>query len=136
MSDTPATQKDDFVADFHEGNEMDMSSLKDKQFVVAANTGNRNECKFLASTMRGPYDFYEMIAEAGPMYEKEAHHAKVTILSRDLDSKVQFLDSGTIEYIECHYKRIISESIFEAAVFDFTLKPGLLSDDEQKQEED
>jgi len=124
------TQKDDFVADFHEG-EMDMSKLQDKQFIVAANTGNRNECKLLASTLRGPYDFYEMTEQVGYMYEKEAHHAKVTVLSTDYEKPVQFLDSGTIDYLEAHWKNIISEGILEAALGDFTMEAGLLSDDEQ-----
>lgn len=135
MSDQPVTQKDDFIADFHEG-EMDMSKLQDKQFVVAVNTGNRNECKLLASTLRGPYDFYEMIENVGYMHEEELHHAKVTILSTNPKEPVQFLDLGTIDYIEAHWKNIISEGILEAAIRDFTMEPGLLSENELKEKED
>lgn len=129
MSNTPITQSDDFIADFHE-NEMDMSGLVDKQFIVAANTGDRNKCKLLAGTIRGPYDFYEMVEATAWMHENEAHHAKVTILSTDYKKPVQFLDSGTVDYIEAHYKNIISEGILEAALCDFTIEPGLLIDNE------
>ena len=136
MSDNlPVTQKDDFIADFHEG-EMDMSKLKDKQFVVAVNTGNRNKCKLLASSLRGPYDFYEMVEQVGYMYAKEMHHAKVTILSTNHDEPVQFLDSGTIDYIESHWKNIISEGILETSLCDFTIEPGLLSENELGERED
>lgn len=131
---TPVTQKDDFIADFHEG-EMDMSKLKGEQFVVAVNTGDRNKCKLLASTLRGPYDFFEMVEQVGYMHKEELHHAKVTMLSTDYAKSVQFLDSGTIDYLEAHWKNIISEGILEAAISDFTIEPGLLSDNEQEKED-
>ena len=136
MSNIPTTQKDDFIADFHEG-EMDFSKLKEEKFIVAISTGDRNKCKLLASTLRGPYDFFEMVEATGYMHANEAHHAKVTILSTDYRAPVQFLDNGTIDYIEAHWKNIISEGILETMLLDdYTMEPGLLSENELKKEED
>ena len=136
MSNIPTTQKDDFIADFHEG-EMDFSDIKGKAFVVAVSTGDRNKCKLLASTLRGPFDFYEMVEAVGYMYEKELHHAKVTILSTNYKEPVQFLDNGTTDMIETHWKNIISEGILETMIFDDdALKPGLLSEKELEKKSD
>ena len=136
MSNIPVTQKDDFIADFHEG-EMDFTKLKEKSFIVAVSTGDRNKCKLLASTLRGPYDFFEMVEATGYMYEKETHHAKVTVLSTNYEEPVQFLDNGTIDYIEAHWKNIISEGVLETMLLDdCTMEPGLLSENELKKEEE
>lgn len=133
MTDKPVTQKDDFIADFHEG-EMDMGKLQDKQFIVAVNTGDRNKCKLLASTIKGPFDFYEMAEQVGYMHAEELHHAKVVILDTDPKKPSDYLDSGTIDYIEAHWKNLISEGILETAIRDFTMEPGILSESELEEE--
>jgi len=125
----PVTQQDGFVADFHEG-EMDMAPLKGKTFVVAVNAGDRNGCKLLASTMRGPYDYYEMLEQVGTMHERECHHAKVTVLTRDHTEPVKFLDKGTVDYIEAHWQNIIAEELLESALGNYTIEAGLLTEQE------
>lgn len=111
QQDLPVTQKDDFIAAIYNSKDMDMSKLTDKQFIVAVSTGDRNRAAMLPSTIRGPYSFYEMVEQVGVMWDKERHHPKVTILSKDFNEPVQFIDSGTIEFIEMHYKDLIMDGI-------------------------
>ena len=142
-NDLPTNTSENFIADFEV---MDLSDLKDKLFIVAASQGDRNRCKFLSSTVHGPYNFLEMVDEVGSMYRDHQHHAKVTILSKDRDQAPKFLDENTTDYIEAHYADIITEGLFEGA-FDqdkeFTCKANIVdadtSDDprkEKKNEED
>lgn len=102
---TPVTQDEDFCAELVEGT-MDFSKIKDKQFIVAVSTGDRNKPKLLASTIRGPYSFPDMVNQVGLMWEKHQHHAKVYTLETDPEKTVTFLDSGTIDYIEANYEDI------------------------------
>ena len=53
------TQESDYCADLDD-RKIDFSKLIDKTFLVAVSTGDRNKPKILASTMRGPFDFFEM----------------------------------------------------------------------------
>lgn len=133
---------DDFIAEFHV---MDLNELRDKNFIVAVNTGDRDGCKHLASTIHGPYDFYEMCEEVGTMWATEQHHAKVTILSkekkrivpvklrkkdgslidvkdkkgnpvtREVTCAAEFLDYKTTDYIEAHYLDIIADMLVDGA---------------------
>ena len=82
MTDTPITQSDKFIAELHNG-EMDLSKLYDKLFIVAVSTGDRNRCKLLASTIKGPFDFCQMAERVGQMWEKEKHHPKVVIITQE-----------------------------------------------------
>ena len=113
----PITQSEDFCAELV-GGTMDFSKLQDKLFIVAVNTGSRNKPALLASTMRGPFDFYEMVESVGCMWEREQHHAKVYVLTKDFNKSSSFLDEGTIDYIESKWEDIISSGILEAAIMD------------------
>ena len=117
----PVTQDDDYCAEL-DGRKMDFSYLRDRQFIVAVNTGPRNMPKLLASTMRGPFDFSEMCEAVGSMYEREQHHAKVYVLERSFEKGIFFLDEGTMDYIEAYWQDIVMEEELESA---------LLGDDEE-----
>lgn len=111
----PVTQDPDYCAEL-DGRAMDFSSLMGRQFIVGVHTGDRNKCKLLASTIRGPYDFYEMVEAAGYMYAKEQHHAKVIILEKDATKPTTFLDEGTIDYIEANWQDILTTGLLEDAL--------------------
>lgn len=111
----PLTQDPDYCAEL-DGRTMDFSSIQDKQFIVAVHTGDRNKAKLLASTIHGPYDFYEMVEHAGSMYATEQHHAKVFILEKDPKKAPIFLDEGTIDYIEANWQDILTTGLLEDAL--------------------
>jgi hypothetical protein len=108
---------------------MDLSELKDKMFIVGASQADRNKCKFLASTVRGPYTFEEMCEQVGVMWRQHQHHAKATILEKDPTKPAKFLDENTTDYIEANYEDIIVESML-GGVFDqqkeYTCKANLV----------
>jgi hypothetical protein len=116
-SAVPVTQDPDYCADL-DGRRMNFDYLKDKKFIVAVNTGSRNKAKLLASTIRGPFEFYEMIEAVGCMYQREQHHAKVYTLEKSFDKPVMFLDEGTIDYIEANWEDIVTTGILESSIFD------------------
>lgn len=116
----PLTQDPDYCAEL-DGRAMDFSSVQDKQFIVAVHTGDRNKPKLLASTIHGPYDFFEMVEQVGSMYATEQHHAKVFTLEKDCKKAPIFLDEGTIDYIEANWQEMLTTGLLEAA---------LLGDDE------
>jgi hypothetical protein len=113
----PITQDEDFCAELVEGT-MDFSKIMDKQFIVAVNTGGRNEPKLLASTIRGPYNFYDMVNMVGLMWENHQHHAKVYTLETDPTTPTVFLDAGTIDYIEANYEDIAFYGALEEELCD------------------
>ncbi len=132
----PLTQDENFIAEHHEG-EMDMSSLYDKQFVVAVNQGDRNKCKHLSSTLCGPFDFVGMVEVVGKMYADHQHHAKATILQPEYGKLAKFLDAGTTDYIEAHWEDIVFEATFESAIAqDKPLKPGVIGEKELEDAEE
>ena len=90
---------------------MNLSALKDKTYVVAVSTGDRSKCKILASTLHGPYDFLEMVEAVGNMWVTHQHHAKVTVLEKDVEKLTNFLDENTTDYIEAKWQEIISDTI-------------------------
>lgn len=114
----PMTQDEDFCAELYGGN-MNFSKLMDEKFIVAVNTGDRNKQKLLASTIRGPFDFYEMVESVGAMWEREQHHAKVYIMTKDFEVAPSFLDVGTIDYIEANWQEIVAQGILEEELIGF-----------------
>lgn len=116
----PLTQDPGYCAEL-DGRVMDFSAVQDKSFIVAVHTGDRNKAKLLASTIHGPYDFYEMVEQVGSMYATEQHHAKVFVLEKDVKKAPIFLDEGTIDYIEANWQDILTTGLLEEA---------LLGDDE------
>lgn len=130
----PLTQTEDFCADLMEGT-MDFSGILDGQFLVAVSTGDRNKPPLLASTMRGPFEFYEMVEAVGCMYEREQHHAMVYVLTTDFDKSSSFLDEGTIDYLEANWEDMVASGILEAALYDDdapTIPAGLILSDPEE----
>ena len=125
----PVKSGDDFVGELET---MDLSELKGKEFLVAVSTGDRSKGQFLCSTIRGPYTFEEMVEAAGVMWQREQHHAKVTLCQKDRSAPPKFLDLNTVDYIEAHYQDIITESMLDGvfdADKDFTCRAGLIEGD-------
>lgn len=112
----PITQQDDYCAEL-DGRRMDLEKLKGHQYLVAVSTGPRNKPKLLASTLRGPFSFTEMVEAVGAMYEREQHHAKAFQLQSSFDKPIFFLDEGTIDYIEANWQDILIEEELETAIF-------------------
>jgi hypothetical protein len=104
--------KDNFLA---EAAVMDLSPIREKQFMVAVATGQPDKVKFLCSTIHGPFNFTEMCQEVGEMWVNHQHHAKVILASKDSSKPVEILDENTTDYIECHYTDIITEEMLGGA---------------------
>jgi hypothetical protein len=122
----PVKQGDDFVGELET---MDLSILKDKQFLVAINQGDRSGVKFVCSTIRGPYTFEEMCETVGVMWRQHQHHGKAIVLQKDISAAPKYLDENTIDYIEAHFEDIITESMLDG-VFDddkeYTCRAGVV----------
>lgn len=122
----PVKTGDDFVGELET---MDLSELKNKQFLVAVNQGDRSKVKFVCSTIRGPFTFEEMCESIGLMWREHQHHGKAIVLQKDLSAKPVYLDENTIDYIEAHYQDIITESMLDG-VFDevkeYTCRAGIV----------
>ena len=112
----PVTQDEDYCAEL-DGRKMDFEYLHEHTYIVAVSTGPRDKPKLLASTMRGPFDFYEMVEAVGSMYQREQHHAKVYVLEKSFEKGIFFLDEGTCDYIEAYWEDIITEGLLEDAIF-------------------
>lgn len=125
----PVKQGDDFIGELET---MDLSELKDKQFLVAVNQGDRSGVKFLCSTIRGPYTFEEMCEAIGVMWKIHQHHGKAIILQKDASAAPKYLDENTIDYIEANFEDIITESMLNG-VFDdekeYTCRAGVVEGD-------
>jgi hypothetical protein len=106
------TQEEDYCAEL-DGRKIDFSKYLDRTFLVAVSTGKRNLPKLLASTMRGPFDFYEMVEAVGSMYRREQHHAKVYILEKSFEKGITFFDEGTVDYLEANWEDIVMTGILE-----------------------
>ncbi|MFA5021373.1 MAG: hypothetical protein WC517_04965 [Patescibacteria group bacterium] len=94
---------------------MDLSELKDKQFVVAINSGGRTDGKFICETIHGPYDFIEMVDEVAVMWKEHQHHSKCYVLSKDKNQPPQWLDECTCDYIEAKHVDIVTEAFMQGA---------------------
>lgn len=112
MSNNLPVKKENFLAEVET---MDLTPIKDKMFLVAVATGKPDGIKFLCSTVHGPYNFVEMVQEVGDMWQNHQHHAKAIILDKDPNKAVETLDENTIDYIECHYVDIITETMLDGA---------------------
>lgn len=126
MSDLPV-KKQGFLAEIET---MDLSKIKDKQFMVAVAKGNPEGVKFIGSTMHGPYNFTEMLQEVGEMWNTHQHHAKVIVCEKNANKKVPMLDQNTIDYIELKYNDLITEEMLGGAFDgDYTCQAGLLTEE-------
>lgn len=111
-TESVVTQQDDYCAEL-DGRKINFGPYLDKTFLVAVSTGSRNKGKLLATTMRGPFDFYEMVEAVGSMYAREQHHAKVYMLEKSFDKGISFFDEGTIDYMEANWQDIVMTGILE-----------------------
>lgn len=116
---------------------MDLTKLRDKLFIVAVSSGDRNKCKLLASTIHGPYKFAEMAEQVGLMWETQQHHAKVTVLDPDPNKRTQFLDEETTDYIEAKWHDILVDDILlgDGEDIDYTCEASIIEDDEGRAED-
>jgi hypothetical protein len=125
----PVKKGDDFVGELET---MDLTELKDKQFLVAVSQGDRSGVKFLCSTLRGPYTFEEMCESVGVIWREHQHHAKAVICQKDLKAAPKFLDENTIDYIEAHFEDIITEAMLDGVfddMKDYTCRAGVVEGD-------
>lgn len=125
-----------FLGEFQD---MDLSEINDdtSTFMVAQQSGDPKGPKYVPSTLRGPYTFYEMVEEAAKMWRDEQVHAKVVYCEKDRDLPLRWLDECTIDYIEARWEDIITEG-FLGGVFDeveFDVKAGIISEDDFKEED-
>ncbi len=125
----PVKSGDDFIGEIEV---MDLSKLKELTFIVSVSKGDRNKCQVLASTIHGPYNFFEMCEEVGSMWKEHQHHAKATVLGKNSKKTPKFLDQNTIDYIEAHYFDIITEGMLNGE-FDeqkeYTCQAGIVEAD-------
>lgn len=127
----PLGNPDTFIG---ETEEMDMSSLLEHIYVIAVATGDPKKCKYVPETIHGPFGFYEMVEQVSMMWEMHQHHAKVIILSKNVNTRPKFLDECTIDYIEAKASSIVAEGMLngEPLIKDFTCRAGLLQVEETK----
>lgn len=116
---------------------MDLSEICDDKstFMVAQASGDPKGPRFVCSTLRGPYTFYEMVEEVGRMWEKEQVHAKVLYTERDRALPMRWLDECTIDYIEARWEEIVTDG-FIGGLFDgkeYDVRAGILSEDDYKE---
>lgn len=129
QSELPVGNPETFLG---ECEQMDLTALKDKLFMVAINSSSRENGKFICETAHGPYDFLEMVEEVATMWEDCQHHAKVYILSKDKNMPCQWLDTCTVDYVEAKHVDIVTDA-FMAGAFDskeFTCRAGIKSADD------
>jgi hypothetical protein len=127
MTEELPTNKENFLAEIEV---MDLTPIKDKQFMVAVGTGAPDKVRFLCTTVHGPYSFVEMLQEVGDMWQNHQHHAKVIVLEKDSSKKVEILEPNTVDYIECHYVDLITEEML-GGVFDkkYTCRAGVVGEE-------
>jgi hypothetical protein len=108
---------------------MDLSSLKGKNFVVGISTGNRDSLGVLPSTIRGPFDYHEMLDYVFNLWSERLDHAKVLILSKNLKDKSEFLDAKTTDYIIEKAPDLLLEDIMMRDPEPFTCVAGILTEE-------
>lgn len=128
MSDKnlPVNKSKDFVGEWEK---MNLDELKSGSFLVGIGIKEREKGKFISSTVRGPYDYFEMIEEVGYMWMEEQHHAKVIICNTDREKPNKFLDENTIDYLEAHWQDLAAEILLEDDDVDYTCRAGINEND-------
>ena len=118
MSQTDNTEEHEYTVG--ELEEMDLSPIKDKLFMVAVSTGDRDKAKFIAETICGPFDFYEMCETVGGIWESELLHAKAFVPSRKFGEAPMVLNGNTIDYIQSRYMDIVADGLLDGGVMNST----------------
>lgn len=131
----PVNKDPNFIGEFEK---MDLAPLYDKLFFIGASTGDREKGGILVSSIKGPYDFYEMVEEVGTMWREQLHHAKVYLCSKERNKRNQFLDTNTIDYIEANYQDLIMYGLLadqlDHDADEFTCTAGVNEMDESDEE--
>jgi hypothetical protein len=133
MSDLPTADPETFIGELEE---MDLSEIKDKTFLVAISTGDRAKPKFIPESVCGPFDFLEMVETVANIHMQEQLHAKAMIPSKTFGKPPQVLDACTIDYIEAKHVEILMEAMLSGELENkkATCKAGFI--DYLKKEED
>ena len=113
---------DDFIPQLEH---MDLGKLKDQTFAVAISTGDRDKSGLLVSTLRGSFNFSEMVEYVYDLWNKRMDHAKVVVLSKKLEDKLQHLDAKTVDYIIAKAPDILLEGILLTDE-EFTCEAGVV----------
>jgi len=107
---TLRTADDSFLG---EVDTIDFSPIRGKQFLIAINSGDRQQAGLIPESIKGPLSFCEMVEEAGRMWQDDSHHAKVLILNgKDF---ADWLDEPTIDAIEARHVDILFQEAFHEA---------------------
>jgi hypothetical protein len=126
--DLPVGDPATFIGEIEE---MDLSALKDKTFMVAVSTGKRESAIFLSQTIRGPFTFVEMVQEVSNILTEQQLHAHVIIPQKDRDEPNEFLDECTIDFIEARAEDLITAAWLDGLMStDYTCKAGIITDPE------
>lgn len=88
----------------------DILNLRDKTFVVAVSTGPRDKTALLPTTIRGPFDFLEMLDFVGITWSKDLNRSRVASVSKQ--NPPIFLNDNDIDYIIDNYVDIILNETF------------------------
>jgi len=117
--------------------EMDLTELHDKIFLVAISTGDRNKKKYIPESICGPFNFYEMAEKVGECYTEQQLHAKAMIPSKTFGVGPVILNENTIDFIEARFMDIITDGLLGGEVLDsteYTCKAGFVSDEEETED--
>lgn len=119
---------DDFIPQLET---MDLSKLKDKTFAIGISTGDRDKNGLLVSTLRGAFNFSEMIEFVYDLWNKRMDHAKVVVLSKQMSDKLEWLDAKTVDYIIAKAPDILLEDILLTEQ-GFTCEAGIVVEKEDE----
>ena len=108
---------------------MDISSLKGKNFIVGISSGDRDKVGIVSSTIRGPYNFLEMIDAVSHMWISRMDHAKVIVLEKEVKTNTKWLDAKTVDYLIEKGADIALEEIFLSDEKEYTCEAGIVSGD-------
>ncbi len=110
--------------------EMDLSDLKDKVFMVAINRGPRNKHNYLCASLTGPFNFYEMIEQTIRIYRERQVHAKVMICGKEIGVAPQMLDENTVDFIEARGDEIVMDGMLGGTLMsqkEYTCKASFIT---------
>jgi len=113
--------------------EVDLSLLKDKTFMVAQASGDPKGPKYVCSTIRGPYNFYGMAEEVGLMWENFQVHAKAIMVSENRADPISWVDECSIDFIEANFGNIMMEEILMGDVpeVEYTHQARIISENDE-----
>jgi hypothetical protein len=111
---------------------MNLSKIKSKTFAVAISTGERDRVSYLPSTMRGPFDYQEMVEYVADLWRARMDVAKVIILSKSIKDKIEWLDAKTVDYIiEKSGDILMDEIFFSEDTAAYTCEAGIVVESEE-----